>query len=704
VKWPSLLSLLLFPFLLFGDPIEVLLDSLEEEGITFDLISPTFEEGRIFTDEGGVISAPQLRIQARHISYFKDDNGLWLEAEGDLMVTFGPYTLVGDFCRYDLLTKEGVICNGRSAVEPWYFGGKEIYLHCNSSIEVRSGYLTTSEKACPDWKIEMSEAHFFSDHYFSADNVTVRILRMPLFWLPKLRANLDWIFDSPIRYRVRWGGQQGFRLGMIYEAFDWNHFKTFLRLDYRIERGPGGGIETYYYSPVKNHWFHTINYIANDSSLDNPQQQTRYRLEGLYHNEWDCGRTSFDLSYDYLSDKDMPTDYQDQGLDLKAAQQTQFNLRRQQDELVIANLYTRVRINNFQTVKQELPSLEGHFKPQALGCTGAISDSHFDIGYFDFKYDQDDLDATNFHAARAQFFERLYRPFHMGCLHFTPYAEGVAILYGSGPTSNIEWLALGSFGVLAKTDFYRTFRNMKHVAQPYAHYEYITTPTISPTSHFIFDITDGWFRLNTLRTGLKNLIYVKSEEGCISPYLEADFYTYTFFDTQTVYDATPRLYLDLEWHPTYRIKQQVSSAWDFERNAINYVNYRTEVTISDDIAFAGEYRQRSAFAWRKAQYRNFILDSFRTEQELRDSLVSDRRNTLLFHLFYRLDTTLASEFAIRHGWNRMNEPSYTEYEYNLLVNLRASWQMRLSLQKNEGESRVTLYFNLLGSDSKPNCF
>lgn len=697
----------IFVFLSFplcGGLKEDVLEGLKNEGVTVNLRNPLYSDGVLSTEEGGIVEAPKIRIQAERICFTqRKDEGepvVSVIAEGNIMVSFGLYIFTGDRLEYDFVAKQGVIINGRSAIEPWYFGGEKILLCGEELIKIENGYVTTSESDCPDWAIKTRTTIITCEHVLTAWGVEFYFFRWPLFGVPKLKINLDSIFDSPIRYRVRWGGKQGLRFGMIYEVFDYHHFKTFLRFDYRIRRGPGGGIETHFDSPYKNHWFHSINYIANDSSIDDPAQRTRYRLEGIYHNEWDCGRTGMDFSYDYLSDKEMPTDYDDNGLNIDAAQRTQFNLRRQEDQYVVANFFTRVRINNFQTIKQELPSVATVFHPFRLGCTGIIWDNTFRMGYYDFKYADDEEDVTDFHAWRCQFFQRLYRPIFLNRIVVTPQAEGIAILYGSTPQDEGEWLLTGRLGGEVKTSVYRCFKNFKHIIEPYISYNFLSDPTLNPNDHFIFDISDGWFELNALRFGARQYIYIKPNEYYVSPFLSLDLYSYAFNNTPTIPSTIPKVYANFEWHPSYYFKHILTTAWDNERNALNYFNYRIEATFSEDIAFSCEYRQRSSYWWRKVRYDNFILDSYRTEQELRDSLVSDQRKTLLAHLYARLDPNWATQFIVRHGWDRLNEPSYTEYECDLMLFLRASWSTRISFQRKEGENRITMYINLGGDRPK----
>jgi len=685
---------LLIPTFLSGNLKDSLLEGLAEKGLTIDLKNPKIAGGVLSCSDGGVIGCPGMRVQAQSIRLTQD----FLTAEGELIVSLGPYIFVGERIDYDLVEKRGKIIRGKSAIEPWYFGGEEIYIYNDECLLIQDGFITTSECDPPDWSIKTRITKITKNHLLRAKGVSFHLFNTPIFWLPSLSINLDNIFDSPIRYRVRYGGKQGLRFGMIYEVLDWNDFQALLRFDYRLERGPGGGLETHYINPHKPNWFHSINYVANDNSIDDPGLQTRYRIEGNFHNEWGQGTTSIDCSYDYLSDRDMATDYEDDGLLIAAPQRTQLNLRHQENEFAVTNFFTRVRVNNFQTIKQELPSISTFLHPLYFSSLGIISNNQINFGYLDFKYDESEVLVPGFHAWRSQFFHSLVRPFRMGYFTITPSAELSAILYSKNPGSIDKWMTIGGVGAEAHTSIHRHYPGLKHVIEPYVDYQVFMNPTINPSLHYIFDITDGWYETNALRAGTRNLLFMKPSDCCVTPLLTADLYTYLFFDTTKIFSTVPRLYLDLDYLQTLTLKHILGFAWDFERNQIGYVNYRIERTVSEDVAFSLEYRQRNAFTWRKSRYDNFMLDYFHSETELRNSLVSDKRNTLLANVFYRLDPGLATQFQIRHGWNRFFENNYTEYEADLLMTLRSSWQLRVSYQNKEDEHRITFYINLVGQN------
>lgn len=668
-----------------------------ENGVTVDLRNPVYSDGILTTFDGGVIRAPNIRIQAQCITYSNtEEEGLpvrTVSASKDVMIQYGDYIFVGDYLEYDFVSCTGVIYCGKTTIPPWYFGGEAIYLFPNGNYRMENGFITTSESDCPGWKIATKSICINDDKDIDARDVKFRYGRTTLFWLPRLKINLNTIFDHPIRYSLRWSGPGGPRLRMIYEVFNWNNFKTFLRFDYRITRGPGGGVETYYHSPDHRTFMETINYIARDNAIEEPNEKVRYRYQGVFHKQMFNDRFSIDMGWDKLSDKDMATDYRDKGLELDTACRTELRLRQQQD-LWIANLLARVRINDFQTVNQQLPTFEARLKPYMLGPTRIMSESMIRASYLDFEYANDQLDQNDFNSPRVEMGHVFYRGFHTGPLNFTPFGGGIAIFYGNNRQHLQRWAALLSAGGEVNSPIYRFYENYKHVAIPYASYRYDTFPTTPPNDHFIFDITDGQYRLDMLRFGVRNHMYVKDRCGLVRRLVYADIFANAFFDTETIPSVVPKVYSIFTWHPTERLKQTLDTAWDFSEQQLDHINIRNEWTINRDAALALEYRHRDKYDWRKSQKQNFILDSFRPVSELVNSSLSDRRDTILFRIFWRYTPTWALNFDSRWGWNRRFEPSYGEYNINLVGTISSAWTVRLGYRHQEDEDRFAIFFNV----------
>lgn len=689
--------LLLDPSLYAGISRETLKETFAE-GVTVDLKDPTYSDGVLKAEKGGVITGSDLRIQAINILYTKrvKDNveEHQLIAEGDLFVKYGSYLFIGDRLEYDFITNEGVLYNGRSNVEPWYFGGDEVYFHEDGSIEILDGYLTTSGDINPDWQLKMERILLTKDHFITANNVKFKYDQFSLFWFPIFKTKLDWLLDSPVRFRVRTGGKQGLRFGVIYEAITTPTFTSFVRFDYRLNRGPAVGIETVYESPDGLETFNTINYVARDSSIIEPSERFRYRFEGVYSNLLDGGRTSIDLSYDKISDIQMPSDYYDKSLDLKTSGRTQLDVRRQHDDLWISNFFTRLRVNDFQTVKEELPTATFSMHPIQIGDTGIILENQVKGGFLDYQYSNDVDNSPDYHSSRVEVEHKIYKPFFYGPLTITPEAKGIGIYYGNSPSGSEQVVATAILGGEVKTLLHRYYDWGKHVMIPYSTYQYVIEPTEPPPEHYIFDIQDGWYTLSALRWGVRNLFYCGNPDQGYLRGVTADAFAYAFFDNKTMLKTVPKIYGRLIWNTFPTMRNTINAAWDLERNIVDHFNFRTDWTISENFAVAAEYRHRSDYAWRKNVPFNFILESFRPEFELRHSSLSDRRDTILTHFYYQFLGNWSAEFRLHHGWRRRTEPSYTEYQWDVGTTLPSNWKLRLSYQMKEDDHRVALYISL----------
>lgn len=667
------------------------------EGIKVDLREPEYCEGVLKTDKGGVICGPDMRVQARKIVYTRKEvegeSVFTLEAEGDLLVEFGPYIFVGARLEYDFNTHSGFVYEGRTGQDPWFFGGNVIALHPDGNYTIYDGFITTSENKKVEWGIKAKEATLIDCQFLTAKEVKFEFWNVPVFYLPNFSADLDSIFDSPIRYYVRWGGHHGTRFGMIYEFFSWRRFKAFVRLDFSLKRGVGGGFETYYSSPDHRERFETINYVAQDTSEDNPHQKFRYRFQGVYTNKLYDDSLAIYATWDKLSDQDMPTDYNDRGLELDTAGRTQLHLRHE-DNYRIINLYTLLRINNFQTLKQELPTFQSCWMPSNLSSYGIINQSQIKSSFLDFKYPNGTKNVHNYHSGRLEYMQKLYRPITWSVFTVTPEVSGTAIFYSNSESDKSKFLGIGGIGATLNTRLHRYIGNNKHVLVPYLKYQYLTFPTTSPDDHYIFDIDDGLYRLNMMTLGLQQNFYYKDCNGYINRFLYVDLYAHAFFNTKTIHSYLPKLYSDIIYNSTPWLRHTLNAAWDIQRSKLDHFNFRTEWTLSDDFAIAAEFRSRDAFAWRKVDYSNFILDSFRTVHELLDSQLSDRRDTFLVTYYYRINPTWAIQLESRQGWNRKHEKNYSEFEIDLLGTLRSAWHIKIYYRHREDDDRVAVNVSL----------
>jgi hypothetical protein len=272
--------------------------------------------------------------------------------------------------------------------------------------------------------------------------------------------------------------------------------------------------------------------------------------------------------------------------------------------------------------------------------------------------------------------------------------EFLGIYYNNSPQDQHRLLGLAHFSSDLKTSFSKRLGCCKHVIEPYIRSDYYTSPTVSPSRHYIFDVDDGWFQANMHRIGVRNEFYVPHASGCMTRPLAIDLYTYGFFDTPTIGRAFPKAYLTLSALSYQTIRHTLDTAWDFQHGQLDHFNIRTDWTVANNLAIRAEYRHRSPMAWRKADAYNFILDAYRSQRQLEHSILSDRRDTLLTNLYFQFDPNWALLFEMRHGWNRKHEPSYTEFETDLIGTLPSAWNVKLSYQHRQDDDRVAVYFTI----------
>lgn len=667
--------------------------------LTFHLRDPLFLNGSLETCSGGVVVGEGLRLQAQKIRYLFEEQEKKLLAEGEVRLEWNGHLLIGRSLEYNLVTREGSLWEGRTDHYPWFFGGDCLQLLADGSCHLYQGYLTTSEERPPLWRLAMREGSYFPDGRIAAKGVTLYLGHKPLFGVPSLSTHLSSIQDNPIRYTMRWGGQQGARLGMAYEFFATEHLRSFIRFDYNFKRGPGAGMEVHYANPWRAERFDAINYVARDITPTNSHLNTRYRVQGSYRRLW-CDnvgveRSSLEIGYDKLSDQDMATDYVDRGLELEIARRTQL-FYWYRGENWISHVTVRPRINSFQTINQELPTLSLRSLPYRLFGSkwkSPIGDTAIQASYLDFKYANAVRNVDDYTAIRLSLLQRFYLPLRSTWGELTPEGAWSSIFYGNAPTGGFRWLQQASFRLSGHLLAEGKFFSMDHLVRPYFQYQLSSFPSVDPDDHFIFSIEDGLFRAQLLRLGVRHYLLLPSL-GCASPLYFLDCYLDGLGGFYKKAKPVPRLHLELEYQPLPRLRNRLDLAWDLQHGGWAHLIYSSEWTVSDRLAIALEYRQRNSFEWRKAQRENDYLDFFHPQEELLQTQLSDRHRTLLLHFFWKLNYNIALEWQSRAGWERRHEPAYFEYDVNLRWTLPARWRMKISYQHKEYEDRLAVYFDM----------
>ena len=658
----------------------------QKKGLEVNLKDPTFTDGVLTTDKGGVVTAEGLRIQAQKIIFInRIENGLPVKkivAENNLLLEFSSKAFVGDRLEFDFLTSTGTLWNGKTYFDVWFIGGEKIELRADGSYHIGSAFITTSANNEALWDIRAGNVCVTQKDLLTASNIRFNVTNIPVMWLPSFKANLRLFKDPPVRYKIIWDKGLGPRATMRYRIYSWHDFNLYFRLDYRLKRGFGGAIETDYRTPDLRTVFVTKSYAAHDKSVPDETGQKRYRFQGLWDTSSLNGKTKVHMSYDKLHDDKMPGDFKSEEFEINTQKQTIFWLHHQEKH-AFATLRFQPRINNFQSLNQELPTLLLGIKPFSIGNTGIISQNIAKAAFLDYVF-ADNLSPLlpSRHAGRIETKNQLYRPIPLGPITITPNAGIVAIFYNNNPNNRSVGQGAFTYGGNINTNLYKRYGSVMHQVTPYLRYEGISKPLANSDNVIIFDIDDGYHKLNLLRFGLRNSFYTVDFE----PALTLDLFAYTFFDGKSIHERIPKGYAALSWKkPTYAIYSE--TAWNFQENLLDYFNIRTLWTLSEDFALGLEFRHRSKYDWRKSNHQNFIVDATRSLSALLDSPLSDGRNTFLTHFYANLSPRWACHFQSHHGWGRKKTQSYNAAKIELFTLLTTSWQLKVSFEHTPNNNR-----------------
>jgi hypothetical protein len=660
---------------------------LEGQEIEINLKNPLFTQGIIKTDQGGVITSKDLRIQAEQIEYTnRVENGILIKkivAEGNLLFEHNHRAFVGKRLEYDFINHSGTLWEGRTFTGIWFIGGDRIDLKPDGTYALYNAFITTSENHDSTWDIHAHAVKVTKDHLLSASSIRFRFIKIPIFWLPSFKMNLKVFADPPVKYKLRWDKKLGPRATIRYRVYSWEDFNLFARLDYRLKRGFGAAIESEYYSQDERVVFLTKSYGANDKTVPDEKGPHRYRLQGLY--EWQSldDKTHIYASYDKISDDKMPSDFKGDDFEVNTQKRSIFILDHTEVNS-LSNVVIQPHLNNFQSLNQELPLAFGTIRPFNLGRSGIISENYATGGYLNYVYNhQIKKFLPHIHAGRFETKNQFYRPVPFKSFTLTPRLGFIGIYYTNNQHHRSVGQAILSYGAEANSRLLRAFGTHKHIIEPYFNYLGLSRPTAGLKEHFIFGMEDGYTQLNQIRFGIKNTLF-SSRLSPFKPQFVADLYTYAFFGRTRFHRTIPKLYAAFGWNrPSFAIK--AGCAWNLQESLLDYSNILTEWTVSEDLAFALEFRHRSRFDWRKADHENFILDVARPIEQLLHSPLSDGRNTFLTRFHFRLSPKWTCHIESHHGWGRKNQPRYDEYKIELFNVITTSWQLRIAFKKTTND-------------------
>lgn len=664
------------------------------EKVELNLNQPSYQDGVWQSTQGGVIANDLFRVQAQNISYTKKDDAHFLDAKGNVFLFYQDRPFKAQSFHYDFITKKGHLKKASFNYDLWFIRGKDVFIDSDGKVSVDEAELTSCPSSDSEWSALASELTVTEKSLIHTSNLVLKFLKLPFFWLPRLDIDTDEVKGIPIKNRIHFRGARGTSLALSYRFLSLSDWEAFLRLDYNFKKRGGVGLDFNYENQQDDTSYFAKNFITigpqKSLTSTNPLPQNRYHIEGEFQQSFEQGKTSLEVRYDRLSDYQLISEY-GESYTYEQPNKTELRLRRI-GHYWISNFYSRVRINPFETVKQELPSVEFSLKPYLIPHTSIFATSRVKLSYLNFvfsdepaykhankKKQEESLD--NFDSLRFVLKQDFFRSFWFQNVNFTPRANITGIYYSSGPHAKAVWTHVQSIGYHIQSDFYKHTNNYKHILSPYIDHKLISRPSTAISEHYVFDNDDMLSYLNQIEYGINNALYTK-KEGFLERPVSFKVYSYFFPNNATINHKSSQIYFDSYLKNNDRNQHFFQVVWNFPKKHLDFLLYRLSSTLTQKLTTNLEFSHRSANFWRKADRSDFSLEALLEETDMFNTPLSFKRDTILTGLHYQLSPVQSISWATRFVIGSEGRfSSFKEQKLEFTSEIRCNWLLKLAYER-----------------------
>ena len=663
----------------------VLPENVKGLPLDISLKNPVYKGGLITTDEGGIIQGKNLFIQALHIAYSKKDGQEQLKAWGELLIEIQGRTYRADEVTIDFTKRVIEASNGVTKDGDWYVSGEKIVCTFEGDGTFHNVVMSTSENEQDDWSFWSKETTLYSSDKVVAKPVVFYFEKLPLFYLPSLSKSLKDSNDLHLRYRVRNKGTTGLLMGVscvIHETDTWNHRAL---VDYNFPEGLGAGLHSEYDSHDDTKTtFRCLNYVAQSKNGISDWEKTRYRLQGSFSTFWESPNIHVDGMYDKLSDRKMQQTFKEHRVKGCVGGMTQLTLTKPEDSY-IARLNSRVRINSWQTVREELPLFTINQRPLEVSKSGILFDEKFSTGHLRFVYPRPNF-RNNFSATRTELDQRITRPFSFSHVGITPWIGYRGVHYDRSPKGGAVVQAIGMGGGRLNTHLVATTATTTQTIEPYLDLYMSTSPRRSSDKNYIFDLQDSFARVCYYRPGVEHVTFFQPNTYGFQQSLFSEFYGTFFFNTPHLSSNKPRLHLQETWNMTEKAALKGAVEYDMRHRSFTFGSLLMKYTFTKKLAGTAEVRTQDKWYFRKIDKDNYDVESFRSPHKLLSTQLSDPRTVYILGLLWTLNPETSFGYTVTQGFRNRDIRRYLLQELSCDFLVRGSLRFHLSLYTKTGKT------------------
>lgn len=680
-------------------PLTLSQQKLDEVELAF--IDPIWDGRSLSSDQGGIVKAPHIHFEAHSLCFTRSKSS---EGKGHLIARGGIYAnyfgscFVGEELEFDFAKKTGVLRLARVQVGSWYIGGSEIHLLADGSYHLRHAWAATRTFPGIIWQGFAEQMIVHSDRLIDFRAMTLKIGNRPIANFRSLRTQAETLEHFPLALTFQIGSKNTRKLGIRYTKRA-ETYRSYLQLDrwWTGDWGAGVRVES---RAGKSDWS-TSHYFARDQKRRDALEQNRDRkwrficnAKGVHH--LFEGNARLTGQFSRSSDSHFSSRL-GQSNHFKPHRSTYIAYRHQWPHCVF-NVRALVKVNPYETRKQELPGLELFPSVRQRGkwhFEQSLESANLVLSYPQKSHQ------NQFSAWRTIWNGRLTRHQRIGHIltaSATVGARGYAVSQQPGKGAS-QWITPRVESHL-QMPIWASNRHLDTAFNLFVHH------TLSPrlprrsADSYVFDMQEAVTSENRIAWGVRGILNYR-----MCPIL--DYAIWLTDPVGSLGKPQPRRCLiDLTWRLTRRFECDLRSWFNRNERSIDRTAARLRATFSEKLAATVEYDKRNLKSWRGIGDDRDWLAKWHSQKDLLASDLSDRRHYLSSSVYWLVDPDLALKWQTRRGFGRAirggteRERGYSEWGLGAVAIVPGQWKMQFCYERRTGRRGLRRYLINLESTTQ----
>ncbi len=604
-------------------PIEATADDLNYDKKTGEITA----KGHVVIKKGNVsLKAQYVRVNA--------DTGEAM-AYGDVVLQEGDSVWTGDSLNYNFNKQLGKAegFSGQYDIVR-VLSNKSIEQKNSNTFILHDAMITTCTNDAHHchYRVKAKKAEIVQNDYVKVKGAVFYLGKVPSMYLPYWKRSINddfgWELEPGHSSRL------GFFLRSAYRYRFNDVWKGKTHLDLYSERGVGGGQDLFWESNTFGTGGLETYFINDDKPVPDGEDpdtygvdSSRYRIK-LDHYVALSPRDYILARGNYLSDKYVLRDFFEDEYRITPVPENDATYTHRGQHYTF-NILARGRVNDFFESINRLPEASLDITRQQLGNSDFYYESRTTASYLEHVFAKDDTNNTDidpdYSSSRFDTVHRIFYPKRFfGFLNIIPrtgirgtyysdtgekaYATNViTITHSNSPatyqTNTIPYQTENGsdfrtqfeIGMEASFKAFRVFDRgpdkspLRHVAEPYIDYSYLSDPNLEPNEIYQFDSIDTFKKNNKIKIGMRNKLQTKRESGSANLF-DIDLYTHLNLSPEGDEQTLENIVMDTEMYPSDGTRIDFDGVYDTDKNVLQTFNTRLQIYPKKKWSFYGEYR------------------------------------------------------------------------------------------------------------------